>query len=103
MRVKHLLTLKQKKDQPSWLHIATYWLGKDIYNFNREFHHLKRNNITKTSTIPPLYYSDLIHCIKTQNLNIPNLQNKTKTIYKSILEKGTENHMYLEKKNGKMK
>ena len=53
--------------------------------------------------MPPFYYRDLIHYIKTQNLNIPNLQNKTKTIYKSILEKGTENHTYLEKKNGKMK
>ena len=47
MRIKHFLTLKQKPDQPSWMHIAIYWLGKDIYNFNKEFHHLKRNNITK--------------------------------------------------------
>ena len=45
--------------------------------------------------MPAFYYRDLIHYIKTQNLNIPNLQNKTKAIYKSILEKGTESHMYL--------
>ena len=42
--------------------------------------------------MPPFYYRDLIHYIKTHNLNIPNLQNKTKIIYKSILEKGSENH-----------
>ena len=66
-----------------------------ISNFNKEFHHLKRNNITKTNKMPAFYYRDLIHYIKTQNLNIPNLQNKTKAIYKSILEKGTESHMYL--------
>ena len=58
IRIKHLLTLKQTKDQPSWMHIAIYyktfiniktnkrptivmhiaiyWLGKDIYNYNKD-------------------------------------------------------------------
>ena len=92
MCIKHLITLKQTKDQPPWMHIAIYWLGKDIYNYNKEFYHLKGNNIIKTNKMPPFYYRDLIHNIKTQNSNIPNLQNKTKIIYKSILEKGSENH-----------
>ena len=26
MRIKHLITLKQTKDQPPWMHIAIYWL-----------------------------------------------------------------------------
>ena len=30
MHIKHLLTLKQQKDQPLWMHIAIYWLGNDI-------------------------------------------------------------------------
>ena len=36
LRIKHLLTLKQTKDQPLWMHIAIYWLGKDIYNYNKD-------------------------------------------------------------------
>ena len=49
--------------------------------------------------MPPFYYRDLVHYIKTQNRKISNLQNKTKIIYKSILEKGSENHnVYGEKK-----
>ena len=99
MRIKHLLTLKQSKNQPPWTYIAVYWLGKDIYNYNKEFHNLKKNNITKTNKMPPFYYRDLVHYIKTQNRNIPNLQNKTKIIYKSILEKRSGNHnVYGEKK-----
>ena len=34
--------------------------------------------------MPPFYYRDLAYYIKTQNQNIPNLQNKTKIIYKYI-------------------
>ena len=49
--------------------------------------------------MPPFYYRDLVHYIKTQNRNIPNLQNKTKIIYKSILEKRSGNqNVYGEKK-----
>ena len=86
IRIKHLLTLKQTKDQPPWMHIATYWLGKYIYNY-KEFYHLKGNNITKINKMPPLYYRDLVHYIKIQNPNIPNLQNKTKIIYKKYTRK----------------
>ena len=86
IRIKHLLTLKQTKDQPPWMHIATYWLGKCIYNY-KEFYHLKGNNITKINKMPPLYYRDLVHYIKIQNPNIPNLQNKTKIIYKKYTRK----------------
>ena len=67
MRIKHLITLKETKDQPPWMHIAIYWLGKDIYNYNKEFYHLKGNNIIKTNKMPPFYYRDLTHYIKTQN------------------------------------
>ena len=49
--------------------------------------------------MPPFYYRDLVHYIKTQNRNIPNLQNKTKMIYKSILEKGSEKKWKDEIKN----
>ena len=99
MRIKHLLTLKQSKNQPPWTHITVYWLRKDIYNYDKKFHHLKKNNITKTNKMPSFYYRDLVHYIKTQNRKIPNLQSKTKIIYKSILEKGSENHnVYGEKK-----
>ena len=62
MRNKHLLTLKQSKDQPPWTHIAVYWLGKDIYNYNKEFHHPKKqyykNKQNATLLLPglgPLY------------------------------------------------
>ena len=99
MRIKHLITLKQTKNQQPWMHIAIYWLGKHIYNYNKEFHHIKGSNIIKTNKMPPFYYRDLIHYIKTQNSNISNLQNKTKIIYKNILEKGSQNHnIYGEKK-----
>ena len=91
MHIKHLLTLKQTENQSSWMHIAIYWLGKDIYYYNKDFNHLKNNKITKTNKMPPFYYRDLIHYIKTQNSNIPNLQNKTKIIYKNIIEKDSQN------------
>ena len=107
MRIKHLLTLKQIENQPPWKHIAIYWLGKDIYiyNYNKEFNLLKSSNITKTNKmLPPFfYYRDLVCYIKTQNPNIPNLQNKTKIIYKNILEKGSQNHNIFGEKNGKIK
>ena len=53
--------------------------------------------------MPPFYYRDLAYYIKTQNQNIPNLQNKTKIIYKSVFQKGSENHNIFGEKNGKMK
>ena len=80
MRIKHLLTLKQKKNQPPWMHIAIYWLGKNIYNYNKEFYHLKNNNIIKTNKMAPFHYRDLVYYIKTQNPNVPNKKNETKII-----------------------
>ena len=64
MRIKHLLTLKQVKNQPPMIFV----------NYNKEFNHFKRNNITKTNKIPPFNYRDLVYYIKTQNPSIPNLQ-----------------------------
>ena len=74
------------------MNIAIYLLGKGISNFNKEFHDLKCNNITKTNKMSPFYYRDLIHYIKTQNLKIPILENKTKLIYSSISGKSSENY-----------
>ena len=85
------------------MHISIYWLGKDIYNYHKDFHHLKRNNIIKTYKIPPFYYRDLIYYIKTKNPSIPTLQNKTKIICKIILEKGSQITTYSGKENGKIK
>ena len=69
MRIKSLLT--QRENQSPWMHIAIYWLGKDVYNYNKEFYHLK-NNIIKTNKMAPFYYRDLVYYIKAQNQNIPN-------------------------------
>ena len=80
--------IKQKEKQPPWMYIAAQWLRKDIYNYNKDFQHLKSNNITKFSNIAPFYYHDLIYYIKTQNPKLPNQKNETKIVYKSILEEG---------------
>ena len=94
MRIKHWLSLKQNEKQPSWTYIAAYWLAKDIYNYGREYYYLKQNNRTKTThQKTPFYYRDLTYYIKTQNPNIPKLKNETKTIYKSILQKGSQDHI----------
>ena len=85
------------------MHIAIYWLGKDIYNYNKEFNHLKSNDSTKTNKMYPFYYRDLVCYIKIQNPNIPNLQNKTKIIYENILEKGSQNHNIFREKKWKDK
>ena len=47
--------------------------------------------------MPPFYYRDLAYYIKTQNQNIPNLQNKTKYI-KVYSKKALKTIMYLGKK-----
>ena len=47
--------IKQKEKQPPWTYIAAQWLGKDIHNYNKDFQHLKSNNITKSSNIAPFY------------------------------------------------
>ena len=72
MRIKHL---KQKENQPPWMHIAIYWLGKDIYNYKKDFYHL---NILKTAKTAPFYNRELISYIKTQNPNMQNAKSETK-------------------------
>ena len=93
VRLKHLLNLKQKEKNPPWMHIEIYWIGKDIYNYNY-YYHLKNSNIIKTiKPTTQFYYRDLIYYVKTQNPNIPNMKHETKTIFKSILQKGSQNHI----------
>ena len=48
MRIKHLLTLKQKKDPLSWKDLATYSLTVDIHNYSKDYKFLMENNRTKT-------------------------------------------------------
>ena len=69
MILKHLLNLKQE-EQPPWMYLATHWLGKDIYDYSKEFHYLRNNNIAKTTNKEaPFYYKDLVQYIKYQNTN----------------------------------
>ena len=96
MRLKHLLNLKQNEQQPLWMYIATYWLAKDIRDYSKYYNYLKNNNRVKTTNQKaPCYYRDLIQYVKTQYQNIPKLKTKTKTIYKSILQKGSQDHIIL--------
>ena len=37
MRIKHLLTLKQKHKPPPWKNLAIYWLSIDIHNYFKRF------------------------------------------------------------------
>ena len=103
MRIKHLLTLKQKENKPPWMQIAIYWLSKDIYNYNKNYNHLKHNNIIKTNKIAPFYYRELIYYIKTQKPKLPDIKNETKDIYQKILEKGSYKHMIYGQKKWKEK
>ena len=94
MGLKHLLNLKQKDKQPPQMHMVIYWLGKAIYNYNNDYYHLKTNNIIKTTKqTTPFYYRDLAYYIKTQNPNITNIKNETKSIYKRRLQKGSQDHI----------
>ena len=57
MRIKYLLTLKQKKT-PSWKYLATNWSITDIHNYPKEYNFLMKNNRTKTlNGRKPFYYS----------------------------------------------
>ena len=38
IRIKHLLTLKQKHKPPPWKSLANYWLTIDIHNYSKEYH-----------------------------------------------------------------
>ena len=74
------------------MYLATYWLAKDIHNYGQNYSYLKNNNRSKTiNQKNPFYYQDLIIYIKTQNPRIPNLKNETKTIYKDIPQKESQN------------
>ena len=59
------------------MHIAIYWLGKDIY-------------------IYILPGSSMLY--KNPNSNIANLQNKTEIIYKNISKKVTKTTTYIRRK-----
>ena len=103
MRIKHLLTLKQEENQPPWMHIAICWLGQDVYNYNKDYYHLKSNNILQTVKTALFYYRDQIYYIKTQSPNMPNQKNETKIIYKSILEEGSQKQTIFGEKQWKDK
>ena len=76
MRIKDLLTLKQKKTT-SWKNLATYWLTIDIHNYTKEYIFLMNNNSTKTlNGKKTFYYSDIINYIKNQNENVPKTKRK---------------------------
>ena len=71
MRIKHLLTLKQKHKPPPWKFLATYWLSVDIHNYSKEYQFLMDNNRTKTLTKEkPFYYHHIINYIKNYNKDI---------------------------------
>ena len=67
------------------MHVAIYWIGKDIYNYNNKYHNLKNNNTIKTmKPTATFHYGDLTYCQnpkskypkhKTRNQN--NLQQYT--------------------------
>ena len=67
MTLKHLLNLKQNEKQPSWMYIATYWLGRDIYNYSKDYHYLKNNNRVKTANQKTLFYVLHILCTNTKS------------------------------------
>ena len=93
MRIKHLMTLKQKENPPSWKNLATYWLTMVIYKYTKEFHFLMNNNRIKTTNgKKPFYYKDIIDYIKNQNKNMPNIKPQTKIIYQNILQQHTKQH-----------
>ena len=82
MRIKHLLTLKQKEKTSPWKNLATYWLAADIYNFAKDYKFLMDNSRTKTITNKkPYYYQDIIYYITNENKGIQTLQNPTTKIY----------------------
>ena len=83
MRIKHLLSLKQKEKPPSWKNLATYWLTMDIHNYTKEYNFSMNNNRTKTRNRKnPFYCNDIINYIKNQNQNIPKIEPETKIMYK---------------------
>ena len=68
MRIKHLLQLKQKQNNPPWKKIATYWTAMDLYNYSKQYHFLMDNNRIETvNNKKPYYYQDIIYYIKNEN------------------------------------
>ena len=93
MRIKHLMTLKQKEKPPSWKNLATYWLTTDIYNYTKEFHFLMNNSKIKTiNGKKHFYYKDIIDYIKNHNKNILNIKPETKIICRNILQQHTKQY-----------
>ena len=102
MRIKHLLTLKQKEKRPSWKNIAAHWLTIDKHNYTQEYNFLMNTNRTKTlNKKKAFYYNDIINYIKDQNRNITKIKPETKTIYKKIIEEGTKQHTIIGEKEWK--
>ena len=93
MRIKHLLTLNQKENPPSWKNLATYWLSIDIQNYSKEYKFLMNNNRIKNVTRnKPFYYKDMVNYIKNQNKNISKIKPQTKIIYQNIIQEGVKQH-----------
>ena len=93
MRIKHLLSLKQKHKPPPWKCLATYWLSIDIHKYSKEYQFLMSNNRSKTlATEKPFYYHDLIKYIKNYNYDITKTRNETKTIYQKVIQEGSKHH-----------
>ena len=71
MRIKHLLTLKQKHKPPPWKNLAIYWLSIDIHNYSKDFQFLMDNNRIKSiNNKKPYYYQDIINYIKYDNKDV---------------------------------
>ena len=90
MRIKHLLTLRQKEHKPPWMQIATYWLAKEIYNYNKDCYHLKNNNILKTTKAVPFYY-------RKKNTFLLYSQPQTKDLLYKILHYTTPTNNFIYK------
>ena len=93
MRIKHLLTLNQKENPPSWKNLVTYWLAIDIQNYTKDYKFLMNNSRTKILTgNKPFYYKGIANYIKNQNKNISKMKPQTKLIYLSIIQEGIKQH-----------
>ena len=93
MRMKHLLTLKHKKDPPSCKNLTTYWLTIHIQQVHQRIHFLMDNNRTKTlNDKKPIYYNGIINYIKNQNKNIHKTKPETKITNQKIIQERTKQH-----------
>ena len=94
MRIKYLLQLKQKQNNPPWKNIATYRTAMDLYNYSKQYNFLMDNNRIKTvNNKKPYYYQDIIYYIKNENKDIKKIKNPTtKNIYQNIIQEGSKQH-----------